>query len=117
MEPPNFPHGFHSQQWPVGWSAGPIGTSGLVPQYGGMFPQPPPPALGQLMGPFSNVAQDTLITESGDRPRILYGDIALPLGSQLALSVKEKIRRREYVDIFSLLQMKLEPVPKLGDPI
>lgn len=74
------------------------------------------PALGQLMGSPSP-ATGTWITESGERPRISYGDIALPLGGHLALSVKEKIWCGEFVDIFSLLQMEPEPVAKVGDPV
>lgn len=53
--------------------------------------------------------------ESGleERP---YGGVDLPLGGHLALSVKEKIWRGEYVDLFSLLQAEPEPVRKVGKP-
>lgn len=55
--------------------------------------------------------------DGGDRPRISYGDIALPLGGHLALSIKEKIWRGEFVDIFSLLQVEPEPVQRIGEPL
>lgn len=50
------------------------------------------------------------------RPRMIYGDVALPLGGHLALAVKEKIWRGEFVDFFSLLHKKPELIVKVGDP-
>lgn len=44
-----------------------------------------------------------------------HGDAALPLGGHLALPVKEKNWRREFVDIFSLLHKLSQPIMKLGD--
>lgn len=52
-----------------------------------------------------------------EAPRRPYGDVSLPLGGHLALSVKEKIWRGEYIDMFSLLHTEPEPVPKVGEPV
>lgn len=57
------------------------------------------------------------MVEPADLPLISYGDLALLLGSHLALAVKERIWRGEYMDIFSLIQVEPEPVPKLGEPV
>lgn len=35
----------------------------------------------------------------------------------MALAVKKKIWRDEYIDMFSLLHVEPEPTPKVGDPI
>lgn len=60
-----------------------------------------------------------LLHSEGDEetPRLPYGDIALPLGGHLALSVREKIWSGEYVDMFSLLHTEPEPVPKVREPV
>lgn len=76
------------------------------------------PPLGQFMGPFPQAqGPGGLIIEQNERPRISYGDTGLPLGRHLALSVKEKIWKGEFVYLFSLLQTEPEPVPRPGDPI
>lgn len=49
-----------------------------------------------------------------DRPKMSYGDAALPLGGHLALAVKEKIWRGEFVDLYSLLHKEPEPVASWG---
>lgn len=74
--------------------------------------------LGRFVGLFPQ-AQGLrgLVVEQSEHPRISYGNIALPLGSHLALSVKGKIWKGEFVDMFNLLQVEPEPVLKLGDPI
>lgn len=51
-----------------------------------------------------------------NRPRISYGDAALPLGGHLALAVKGKIWRGQFVDLFRLFHKEPEPEVKLGDP-
>lgn len=57
-----------------------------------------------------------LYSEGGDEPvRRPYGDVALPLGVRLALAIKEKIWRREYIDLFSLHSESGQPRYGLGD--
>lgn len=49
--------------------------------------------------------------------RDLMGDVVLPRGGHLALAIKEKIWRGDYIDIFSLLHMEPDTVLKVGDPL
>lgn len=70
---------------------------GHFPYYGALTPQ---------MG----------LDPSGDRPHMSYGDAALPLGGHLALALKEKIWRGEFLDLFILLHKEPEPVAWVGDP-
>lgn len=39
----------------------------------------------------------------------------LPVGGCLALAMKEKIWKGEFVDMFSLLQVEPEPIQKIGE--
>lgn len=92
------------------------GVSGCAP-----WPMPVvaygPPPLGQFMGPLQQGGGAGLVLQQAERPRISYRDIALPLRRRLALSVKEKIWKGEFVDMFSLLQVKPELVQKTGEPV
>lgn len=76
-----------------------------------------PSPLGHFMGPTQQAqGQAGLVTDQSERPRISYGDIALPLGGHLALSVKERMREGELIDIFRLLQVKPEEAQMIGGP-
>lgn len=72
--------------------------------------QPFLPFCGDLSRSANFSWEDSGINE---RP---YGSVDLPLGGHLALTVKEKIWRGEFVDLFSLLHTEPEPVPKVGEP-
>lgn len=63
-----------------------------------------------MFGPLHSEGED-------DAPKRPYGDVALPLGGHLTLSVRDKIWRGEYVDIFSLMDTESKPVPKVGEPM
>lgn len=64
-------------------------------------------------GPYLPVQQGLI----ADPPSIAYGSIAIPLGGHLALSIKEKIWRGEFIAVFSLLHAEPDPIPRVGDPI
>lgn len=106
--------------WGFPWGGGgdkaqpPYGSPPLgAPGYAGSSATP----LGQMIAPPTQATPGGLVMDSGECPCISYSDIALPLGGHLALCVKKKIWRGEFIDMFSLLQIKPEPVQCIGEPL